>query len=162
MVDLSKRYTSKKSPNSKYKPRFLNYSLAKGRLADLRACYFPFTGENGGPSGIVDLSAGASSKIVEILVEGFLLSRPNGDWVVPGDGGDDDASEDDQMGGEESPGEVTSVCRTNFEEMADRLSQTLPSVRLQQRKQRRNEIHCEGNTTARERSKGTNECAIQV
>ncbi len=111
---------------------------------------------NGGPFDVVNRSAGASSKF-EILVEGFLLSRPNGDCVVPGDCGDDDASEDDQMGGEESPGEVTSVRWTNFEEMADRLSQTLPSVRLQRRKQRRNEIHCEGNTTARERSKGGNE-----
>ncbi|MCP4704186.1 MAG: hypothetical protein GY865_06225 [candidate division Zixibacteria bacterium] len=110
-----------------------------------------------GPFDVVNRSAGASSKF-EILVEEPFLSRPNGDWIVPGDGGDDDASEGDQMGGEESPAEVTSVCRTNFEEMPDRLSQTLPPVRLQRRKQRRNEIHCEWNTAAREQSKSTNEC----
>ncbi len=90
----------------------------------------------------------------EIVVEERLLSRPNGDCVVPGDGGDDDKTEDDQMDGEESPGEVTSVCWTDFEEMVDRLPQMLPSVQLQ----RRNKIHSDWNRTSRERSKGTNEC----
>ncbi len=56
-----------------YNVRSKNYWLDKDRWSDLRACYFRSTGATGVPFDVVDLSAGASSEIVEILIEELLL-----------------------------------------------------------------------------------------
>ncbi len=88
--------------------------------------------------------------LLKILIEALLLSWPNDQRKVPGDGGNHERSDDDRADGDDSQDDEIPLWSTDLEEMTDRLSETLPQASLLR-------IHCKS-TTAQEQIKSTNEC----